>query len=125
MTRSTASMAKQDVSPPSPLLCCNLLELIGGGDFFFFADGDSGFFLSFLLFYLQVSDGQTLKPLICIQPGPSKGELRTRRLASCLAEAGSQMQEATSLSLSGFCFSLSVAHFGRKLKFAFRQNTKV
>lgn len=72
----TASRSKQDVSPPRPLLCSNLLELIGLGVFFVGGDGGFLFFLSFLLKSLRWADMETASHLH--RAWPSKGELRTR-----------------------------------------------
>lgn len=87
--------AKQDVSPPGPLLCCNLRELISLG---FFVGGDGGFFPFFLPFLcqrLRWADTGTAPYLHAAWPG--EGELRTHGAPSDLAPAGSRRQEATTL----------------------------
>ena len=105
-----------------PLLCCNLLELIGLGGFWwcFFS------FPSVFLFHWRASDGQTWKELlICIEVGRQGW---TEDTPNCLPGKGrkSAVRSHHFSTLGGFFFflSLSVIHFGRNCKYNFKQSTK-
>lgn len=84
------------------------------------------FFLSFFLFYVSVSDGQTLKQLlICMRCGLARVNWGHAELPLTWhrQEVGGKKLP---LFKPGwlFLFSLSVIHFGRKHKFDFKQKTK-
>lgn len=84
------------------------------------------FFLSFFLFYVSVSDGQTLEQLlICMQRGLARVNWGHTELPLTWhrQEVGGKKLPLCEPGWL-FLFSLSVIHFGRKHKFDFKQNTK-